>query len=158
MLVASRLAVTAMPKPLHDPGVYASTRKRVEALRVDSTPRWGRMSIDQMLWHVNVSMREAVGDYTAQIKPLPLPKAFLRWAVINIPWGRGAQTRSDMYAVSTHDFNVQKAECLALIDRVVARPLSAEWPISASMGRMTGRHWSRLTAKHLDHHLRQFGV
>ena len=143
---------------LHDPETYASIRRRMQSLRVDSQRQWGKMSIDQMLWHVNVSMREAIGDYTPQLKPLPVPKALLRWAVINIPWGRGARTRPDMYATSTYDFNVQKAECLSLIDRIVARPLSAEWPNSASMGKMTGKHWSRLTAKHLDHHLRQFGV
>jgi hypothetical protein len=147
-----------MAKLLHDPDVYASTKKRVESLRVDTQRRWGTMSIDQMLWHVNVSMREAVGDYVAKIKPLPVPKALLRWAVINVPWGRGARTRPDMYAVSSHDFMVQKTECLSLIDRIVARSLTAEWPESASMGKMTGSHWSRLTAKHLDHHLRQFGA
>jgi uncharacterized protein DUF1569 len=147
-----------MPKLLHDPDVYASTRKRVDSLRVDTQRQWGKMSIDQMLWHVNVSMREAVGDYTPRLKPVPVPKALLRWAVINLPWGRGARTREDMYAVSPHDFVAQKAECLSLIDRIAARPLSGEWPDSASMGRMTGKHWSRLTAKHLDHHLRQFGV
>ena len=143
---------------LHDPEVYTSIRRRVESLRVDSRRQWGRMSVDQMLWHVNVSMREAVGDYTAQIESIPAPKRLIRWAVINIPWGRGVRTRSDMHAVSTHDFNTQKAECLSLIDRIVARPLSAEWPSSASMGRMAGKHWSQLTAKHLHHHLRQFGV
>jgi hypothetical protein len=146
-----------MPKPLHDPEVYASIRKRIESLRVDSPRRWGKMTIDQMLWHVNVSMREAVGDYTPKLKPLPVPKVVLRWAVINMPWGRGARTRPDMYAVSTHDFNTQKAECLALVDRIYGMPLTAPWPDSASMGRMTGKHWSQLTARHLDHHLRQFG-
>jgi hypothetical protein len=143
---------------LHDPDVYASIRKRMQSLRADTPRKWGRMSIDQMLWHVNVSMREAVGDYTPQLKPLPIPKALFRWAVLNIPWGRGARTRPDMYPASAYDFNAQKAECLSLIDRIVARPLSAEWPNSASMGKMTGKHWSQLTAKHLDHHLRQFGV
>jgi hypothetical protein len=142
---------------LHDPEVYASIRKRIASLRPDTPRRWGKMSIDQMLWHVNVSMREAVGDYKPELKPLPVPKAVLRWAVINIPWGRGATTRPDMYAVSTHDFDVQKAECLALVDRIYQRPLSENWPESASMGRMTGKHWSLLTGKHLDHHLRQFG-
>jgi hypothetical protein len=146
-----------MPNLLHDPEVCASIRERMQSLRVDAQRQWG-MSVDQMLWHVNVSMREAVGDYTPHLKPLPVPKALLRWAVINIPWGRGGRTRPDMYAVSTYDFNAQKAECLSLIDRIVARPLSAEWPNSASMGKMTGKHWSRLTAKHLEHHLRQFGV
>jgi hypothetical protein len=147
-----------MPKPLHDPDVYASIRKRIEALRPDTPRQWGKMSIDQMLWHVNVSMREAVGDYKPDIKPLPIPKAVFRFAVINMPWGRGARTRPDMYAVSSHEFAAQKAECLALVDRIVARPLTATWPDSASMGRMTGTHWSRLTSKHLDHHLRQFGL
>ena len=130
----------------------------MQSLRTDTQRQWGKMSIDQMLWHVNVSMREAVGDYTPQLKPLPVPKALMRWAIINLPWGRGAPTRPDMLAVSTHDFNAHKVECLALMDRIVARPLDAEWPHSASMGQMTGKHWSRLTAKHLDHHLRQFGV
>ena len=147
-----------MPKLLHDPETYASIRRRVESLRVDTPRQWGKMTIDQMLWHVNVSMREAVGEYKPVLKPLPIPKAVLRWAVINMPWGRGARTRPDMYAVSPYDFNAQKAECLALIDRIVAQPLSAAWPDSASMGRMKGKHWSQLTAKHLDHHLRQFGV
>ncbi|MEX2152249.1 MAG: DUF1569 domain-containing protein [Gemmatimonadaceae bacterium] len=146
-----------MPKLLHDPDVYASIRKRIESLRPDTGRRWGKMSIDQMLWHVNVSMREAVGEYKAQIKPIPIPKPLLRWAVINIPWGRGARTREDMYAVSTHDFNAQKAECLALVDRIYGQSVAPPWPDSASMGRMTGKHWSKLTAKHLDHHLRQFG-
>lgn len=147
-----------MPKLLHDPAVHASIRRRVESLRPDTQRNWGSMSIGQMLWHVNVSMREAVGDYTPTIKPLPVPKKVLRWAVINMPWGRGARTREDMYATSPHDFAEQKAECLTLIDRIVARPLAAEWPNSASMGSMEGRHWSQLTAKHLDHHLRQFGA
>ena len=147
-----------MTRLLHDPDVHASIRKRIESLRADTQRQWGTMSIDQMLWHVNVSMREAVGEYKAQVKPLPVPKALLRWAILNLPWGRGARTRPDMYAKSKHDFIAQKAECLALIDRIAGRPLAAEWPESASMGSMNGSHWSRLTAKHLDHHLRQFGV
>lgn len=143
---------------LHDPATRASLKRRMESLLVDSQRQWGTMSVDQMLWHISVSMREAVGDYVPKLKPLPVPKVLFRWAVINIPWGRGAPTRPDMRTVSVYDFNVQKAEALDLLDRVAARPLSGDWPDSASMGKMTGTHWSRLTAKHLDHHLRQFGV
>jgi hypothetical protein len=147
-----------MPTLLHDPHVYASIRRRVDSLRPDSPRQWGKMTIDQMLWHVNVSMREAVGDYTPTLKPLPVPKALMRWAVLNMPWGRGAKTRPDMHASSTYDFAAQKAECLSLLDRIYQRPLAGDWPDSASMGRMQGKHWSQITAKHLDHHLRQFGA
>jgi len=145
-----------MAKLLHDPDVYTSIRKRIEGLKADTPRLWGKMSIDQMLWHVNVSMREAVGDYKPEIKAVPIPKPLLRWAILNMPWGKGARTREDMYAVSSHDLNQQKAETLALVDRIYNRSLTAEWPASVSMGRMSGKHWSRLTARHLDHHLRQF--
>ena len=146
-----------MPKLLHEPEVYASIRKRIESLRPETTRQWGKMTIDQMLWHVNVSMREAVGEYTPTLDQIPIPKPILRWAVINLPWGRGARTRPDMYAVSQHEFAAQKAQCLALVDRIYRQPLTAPWPESASMGPMTGKHWSQLTARHLDHHLKQFG-
>jgi hypothetical protein len=146
-----------MPKQLHDPEVYASIRRRIESLRADSPRQWGKMTVDQMLWHVNVSMREAVGEYKPIVKALPVPKALLRWAIINMPWGRGAKTRPDMFAKSTYDFTTQKVECLALLERIYSTPVTAEWPESASMGRMTGKHWSQLTARHLEHHLRQFG-
>ena len=38
------------------------------------------------------------------------------------------------------------------------KSLDATWGRSSFMGPMTGRDWSRLQAKHLDHHLTQFGV
>ena len=145
-----------MSKLLHDPEVYAAIRRRIESLAVDTPRTWGKMTIDQMLWHVNVSMREAVGEYTPQIKKPPVPKWLLRWAILAFPWGRGAPTRPDMYAVSPHDFAVQKAQCLTLVERIYRQSLASKWPDSITMGRMTGRHWSHLTAKHLDHHLRQF--
>ncbi len=145
-----------MPRLLHDPEVYASIRRRIESLRPDTPRQWGKMSIDQMLWHVNVSMREAVGDYQPRIKPIPIPKPVLRWMVLHLPWGKGARTREDMYAVSTHDLDQQKAETLALVDRIYQKPLASAWPESVSMGRMSGKHWSQLTARHLDHHMRQF--
>lgn len=147
-----------MAKHLHDEATYSAIRRRIESLRPDSARKWGKMTVDQMLWHVNVSMREAVGDYKPQIKALPIPKPVLRWAILNLPWGRGARTRADMYAVATHDFNAQKAECLALVERIYRQQLSAAWPESVTMGRMSGDDWSRLTAKHLDHHLKQFSA
>ncbi|PHX97159.1 MAG: hypothetical protein CK531_05135 [Gemmatimonadetes bacterium] len=75
----------AVQDPARDRRWSDFVRLRTLALRIDTQRQWGKMSIDQMLWHVNVSMSEAVGDYTPQLKPLPVPKALFRWAVINIP-------------------------------------------------------------------------
>ncbi len=142
---------------LHDPVTLQSIRQRLLALRPDTPRRWGSMTVDQMLWHVNVPLRESLGEYVAPPSKPPLPRALLRWLVLNVPWPRGARTRPDMVALEHHDFETERARCLALIDRFVAADADASWPASRNFS-MTGAQWSQLHVKHLDHHLKQFGI
>lgn len=51
----------------------------------------------------------------------------------------------------------ERGRCLALIERFVARPLDGPWPVDSAFGAVTGTYTSRLQAKHLDHHFKQFG-
>ena|SRR5437867_1195587 len=143
---------------IHDPGVHEALRKRIQSLRPDSQRKWGRMTVDQMLWHVNVSMAESVGEYTPAPMRVPMPRKLLRWLLLNVPWPKGSRTRPDMVAAQRYDFTTEHARCLRLLDRIHSRELSGSWPNSASLGEMKGKHWSRLEAKHLEHHLTQFGV
>jgi hypothetical protein len=143
---------------LHGPGVRETVKRRILALRPDSQRKWGRMTVDQMLWHVNVSLAESVGEYSPAPMRVPMPRKLLRWLLLNVPWPKGSRTRPDMVAAERHDFETERARCLRLVDRVCDRDLAAKWPNSASLGEMTGKHWSRLEAKHLEHHLTQFGV
>jgi hypothetical protein len=149
-----------MPKTLlHDPGRGAELARRVASLLPNATPRWGRMSVDQMLHHCNLVLLEALGEYTPARSIKGLPQALVRWAILNAPWGKGAPTRPDMrIAEGEHyDFAQEKARCLSLLERNLAKPMDAPWPRSANFP-MTGRHWSQLQYKHLNHHLTQFGV
>ena len=52
----------------------------------------------------------------------------------------------------------ERTRCLQLIDKVASRGLHSDWPDHPVFGRMTGEQVSRLHAKHLNHHLMQFGV
>src|SRR4051812_32369935 len=77
-----------MPKTLlHDTGRGTEVRRRVQALTPDMTPRWGKMSIDQMLHHVNFVLAEALGEHTAKPNIRGLPKPLVRWVILNLPWG-----------------------------------------------------------------------
>jgi hypothetical protein len=145
---------------LHDPAVHQSLDTRVRALRPDSQRLWGRMTVDQMLWHVNESFRLALGDVEFQRMNVPrLPKALLKWIVLYVPWPRGrAPTYDEMRAREAHDFGVEQQRLLELVDRMASRSLDGAWPGNPTLGRMSGREWNHLQAKHLDHHLRQFGV
>lgn len=145
-------------KLLHNAGVRNALRHRIESLRPDTQRTWGRMTVDQMLWHVNTVLAESLGEYTPSPQKAPIPRAMLRWLVLNVPWPRGARTRPDLVAARHHDFAAEKLKLLDAIERFAHRDLNGVWPRSAGFGAMTGTHWSRLHAKHLDHHLRQFGV
>ena len=148
-----------MPVLLHDQGVGAATRKRIEALTPGATPRWGKMSIDQMLHHVNLVLAESLGEHKAEKNIRGLPEPLVRWAILNLPWGKSAPTRPDMLIPEgqRYDFATEKQRCLSMLDRFLAKPMSEPWPRAANFA-MTGKHWSQLQYKHLDHHLTQFGV
>lgn len=143
---------------LHDHVTHGSLRTRVQSLTPDAERRWGTMTIGQMLWHVNAAMEMALGTTTpAPQKAPPLPPAFLRFAVLNLPWPKGAQTNAAAVAHGTHDFEAQRARCISLMEQLGARPLYGPWPPHPLLKRLTGKQVSRLQAKHIDHHLRQFG-
>ena len=45
-------------------GYKAEMLRRLKALRPDAQRRWGKMSVAQMLWHVNEAMEGALGRIT----------------------------------------------------------------------------------------------
>jgi hypothetical protein len=147
-----------MPAIIHDPSVRASIEARISKLRPDSPGVWGRMTVDQMLWHVNQAMGTALGRVQLAPKRIPVPAALMRFAALNMPWTRNAPTNPAFVARQRHDFDVERARCRALIADIVARDIDVAPPHHSVFGQMTGRQQSQLHAKHLDHHLKQFGA
>ena len=143
---------------VHESGMAESLKKRVQSLRPDSNRKWGKMTVDQMLCHVNLVLAEALGEYSGARSVRGIPQGLLLWLVLNLPWGKGAPTRPDMVVKERHDFAKEQKRCLEMIDRVAALPLNGTWPPSANFGAMSGNNWSKLLAKHTNHHLRQFGA
>lgn len=144
---------------LHDPPHKAEILRRLKALSPNATRRWGKMSVSQMLWHVNEAMEGALGRIQAEPMKVPLPRPLLKFLVLNFPWGKGAPTLKRWVPQSdNYDFASEQARCLRLVGELASKPLSDAWPDSPTLGRMTGNEVSRLHAKHLNHHLTQFGV
>jgi hypothetical protein len=144
---------------MHDPGRGDEIRRRVQSLTAESARQWGKMTIDQMLHHVNLVLAESLGEHKPPKSIRGLPEPLVRWAILNLPWGKGAPTRPDMLIPESarYDFAQEKQRCISMIDRFLAKPMTESWPRAANF-EMTGRHWSQLQYRHLDHHLTQFGV
>ena len=144
---------------LHDAQYKAEILRRLKTLAPDAERRWGKMSVSQMLWHVNESMEGALGRIVAEPLKLPLPRALIKFLVLNAPWGKGAPTLKRWIPQSdSYDFASERDRCCRLVEELTSKPLNDAWPDSPMLGRMRGSEVSRLHGKHLNHHLKQFGV
>ena len=143
---------------LHDPAVRGELESRLAALRPEAPRKWGSMTSDQMLWHVNQFLAWSIGE--GNPKPpgkSAIPAGVMKFFLIYMPWPKGAPTNPDARAAAKHDFEAERAKCKALIAKLAARPIDGAWPVDPSFGPVNGKFVSRLHAKHLDHHFRQFG-
>jgi hypothetical protein len=117
------------------------------------------MSVSQMLWHVNEAMESALGLVAESPEKVPLPRPLLKFLVLNLPWPKGSPTRLRWVPKQDrYDFAAERDRCLRLVDALTSKPIGDRWPDSPTLGRMSGTEVSRLQAKHLNHHLTQFGV
>ena len=141
---------------LHDPAVRNSIEERLNAIRPDSPRQWGSMSVDQMLWHVNQFLAASLGEGTLTAQKSPMPPAIMKFLLMYMPWPRSAPTNKSAVPHGQHNFEAEQARCRELIAKFVSRPIDGEWPADPSFGPVSGKFASKLQAKHLDHHLRQF--
>ena len=143
---------------LHDEAYRTHIIDRLRTLRHDTARRWGKMSVDQMLWHVNGGLSMTLGQIEVPARNLLLPRPVIRFVVLNLPWPKGMPAMPMFVASRPYDFESERARCLRLIDQLAAKPLGDNWPAHPLLGQVSGRDASRLQARHLDHHLKQFGV
>lgn len=142
---------------IHDPAYRTALETRLRALKTDSPRQWGSMNPSQMLHHVNVALAVSAGELTLPDEKPPLPRGLMKFVVLRLPWPKGAPTSPAFMATGHYDFESERVRCLELIDKVAALP--ADGSIKHPMfGNMSGAETNRLQAKHLNHHLKQFGV
>lgn len=136
--------------------------ERVNQLKNNSKPAWGKMSVDQMLAHCNV-MYEMVYD---TIHPKPnvvlrfILKSFIKNKVVNeTPYPRNIRTAPQFIISNNRDFELEKNRLINYINKTQGLGENEfQGKESLSFGKLTSKEWSNMFAKHLDHHLSQFGV
>jgi hypothetical protein len=143
---------------LHDAAVRNGIERRLATLHPDSPRQWGTMTPGQMLWHVNEFLAAALGEGTMPQQKTPLPLPIMRFLLLYLPWPKSAPTNKGAVATGTPDFAAERARCQALIAKFASRPVDGPWPVDPTWGAVSGAFASKLQAKHLDHHLRQFGA
>lgn len=141
-----------------DAGTRSALEQRLGQLRPDSRPSWGRMNVIGMLAHCAGAMEMALGERAVRPKPGPFRNALARYLVIYLmPWPKGAPTAPELLFAEPGEFEANRRNLLAALDRMVARR-GQGFADHAAFGKLSDKDWGCLTWRHLDHHFRQFGV
>ena len=145
---------------MFDADVREVFQRRIRALRPDAQRRWGRMTAPQMVCHLADQLRIALGQIPTQPSAGPLRYTPMKQLVIDVlPWPKGRiQGPPEAFTSSPDEWERDVATLLALLDAFGACGGQPTWAPHPSFGRMSGPLWGRLTCRHFDHHLTQFGV
>jgi hypothetical protein len=153
-----------MPKTIVDPDVRSSLSFRILLLTHRTERRWGTMNAGQMLRHVAVGMEQALGKQKDVDASNILLRTVGRIAILRIlpKFPRGLPTSDAMRQTATasdpSEFESDRERVLALLEEQGAWPRERHMPDHPALGPLTHAERGILTWKHLDHHLRQFGV
>ncbi|HEX7240045.1 MAG TPA: DUF1569 domain-containing protein [Longimicrobiaceae bacterium] len=147
-------------KSLFDERARAGMLDRVARLTPGHHGLWGRMNAGQMLVHTADQLRMALGDLPCRPLPTPLRYPVLKQLVVYwLPWPKGTPTAPELRPRPFEgDWEAARASLRAQVGRFAGRTPRDAWPEHPAFGRLSGRAWGVLSWRHLDHHLRQFGV
>ena len=149
------------------PSIYlASTTEelfnRIDQLNPKSTAIWGKMTVGQMLSHCTVPYEQILGLNTQQPPFLMriILNLFLKKSMVNeVPYKQNLPTAPSFIRTEQYDVEKEKERLkgfIRSIQELGAEKLAAT--PSLSLGNLTSTEWNNLLYKHIDHHLKQFGV
>ena len=136
---------------------------RINNLTPETQRKWGKMSVDQVLAHLNVAY-----DLTFTPEKFPKPNfiakfllsRFVKPKITNeIPYKQSLPTSPAFIIADERNFEEEKTKLIGNIHRVQQLGREAfEGKENINFGKMTAQGWNNMFAKHLNHHLEQFGV
>jgi hypothetical protein len=146
-------------KTLFDEAMRRGLLERLDRIAPDARPLWGKMNAEQMLAHLVESMRMAAGELAVKPKKLPIRFPPLRQLVVYwLPWPKGTPTAPELMPSDRRAAEDSKRELVRLVALVGERGSQRDWPPHPAFGNLGRRGWGALGWRHMDHHLRQFGV
>ncbi len=149
-------------KNLFDEKEAEGAIERINTLTPETQPKWGKMNVSQMLAHCNVAYEMTYTDKHPKPKALQkfLTNLFAKKIVVGPkPYKKNLRTAPVFLVTDKKDFETEKKRLIAHVEKT--QKLGGEHfnnKESYAFGALTSEEWNTLFSKHLDHHLRQFGV
>jgi hypothetical protein len=139
-----------------------SLLKRVNNLSGDQKPLWGKMSIDQMMSHL-VQAGELPFEPSLPDKSSFASRNFIKPLILYVlPMPKEVKVSPEMNQQEKGrkplGFEKDRQLLIESITRLGDLPADHKCSYHPMFGKMSAREWALIAHKHIDHHLRQFGV
>lgn len=149
-------------KTIFDQKAYEEIIDRLDNLSENHQAKWGKMNVSQMLKHLEKPIKLALGEESIQKAGFftkIMVKFFKPTLYNDKPWKKGLPTAKEFIITDDVVFSEAKDRLVQLISRLhksedAFKP-SKNHPV---FGKMEYWMWGQSAYKHLDHHLKQFGV
>ena len=143
--------------------VYDATARRklharIDALTPGSRPRWGRMTVGQMVAHCDLHLRHSLGEHLTPVNK-PIRHFPLNLLIIYLlPTPKGVPTMDELRDPVPGVFEEDVERLKDSLEKLGAVPPRTRMPVHAAFGAIGHHAHGTLAHKHIDHHLKQFGV
>ncbi|MBN1297347.1 hypothetical protein JXA80_11250 [bacterium] len=133
-------------------------KERLKKLTPETRPNWGTFTAGQMLCHLGDAMAVALAEPKRGVQPLSGPPMIIRHMIRRyLPWPRHIRTLPEMIVTQPGEFQKDMIRVLTYMDTML-RTRRTDWPVHAFFGPLDDVAWARLTWRHINHHLHQFGL
>ncbi len=149
-------------KNLFDKKECQETIERINKLTPETQGLWGKMDVAQMMAHCNVAYEIPYTD--KHPKPNAFAKVMVQLFAKNMvigdkPYRKNTPTSPIFRMTEKKDFEVEKKRLVDHLNKTQQLGASHFNGLeNPAFGNLTDKQWNTLFSKHLDHHLRQFGV
>jgi hypothetical protein len=134
---------------------------RINKLQPTSLSQWGKMTVDQMMSHCIGPLDVVFGNLHLKMNPIMafLGRTIIRKKVIgDKPFKKDSPTAPAFIRTGSYDFETTRGELIEKVKKFREGPQVIKTNKHPFFGPMTNEEWDNIQWKHLDHHLRQFGV
>jgi len=140
----------------------AALIERINKLTGDETPGWGKMNVNQMVSHL-VQAGELPFEASLPDKSTFVVRTFIKPLVLYVlPMPKEVKTSPEMNQQEKgrkpQGFAVDRELAIQSINKLGDLAVDHDCKHHPFFGHMTAKEWAVIAYKHIDHHLKQFGV
>lgn len=148
-------------KSLHEQSSFDEITARLGKLTPESQGKWGKMKVSQALAHLQAPFQFALAtERPRSMYPMKLFGWMFKKQLHNdTPWKQNLPTVPMFKITDEREFTGEREKLRAMLNkfRDAGEAGVGNFPHPA-FGTFTKQQWGQAMYKHLDHHLRQFGV